>query len=490
VKSSSAASVSGRYSRELNLLEQVHAALGSASKLDDFYVIVCSMLVDPNTFGFSRAFFLRWDERTRSYSGRIALGAMTREEHVAFQKGLFEETSRLKEQIDEIQQDTRDPVAVQQLLNLRYHSLWITLIQGREEGTAMNAGFQEIVLKRDQLSPEHLLERATVSQHPRLYGPDTVVCDGIAKYIQLPVIAGRLITKRGLNGIILADRMYEEESISDEALYYFHWLINHACVTLDNVELVEELTTTTQRLQEVDRLKTSFLSIVSHELRTPLTSIIGFSDLVAHEKVGPLSASQRDLLQRVWQHANHLQNMVNDLLEIAEVESGGMLNVNLGPVDPLAALVNTIPRIEARRAIKNIPIEPVIRDRVPLIRADQNLLERIYFHLLDNAVKFIPAKGRVTVEFVQQYDLLDIAIRDTGIGISQEHLKRIFDYFYQVDFRLERAFGGMGIGLTVVKLLLGAIGGQIRVESTPDVGSCFTLTFPVASTSGSGAGSQ
>ncbi|MEI6037748.1 MAG: HAMP domain-containing sensor histidine kinase, partial [Planctomycetota bacterium] len=198
--------------------------------------------------------------------------------------------------------------------------------------------------------------------------------------------------------------------------------------------------------KEVDRLKTNFLSIVSHELRTPLTSIIGFVRLVEEEKVGPITPPQCDLLKRVSHHAAHLQSMVNDLLEIAEVEAGGMIDVELEAVDPLAAFYNILPKIETRRGSKNITIEPVIRNTVPLIRCDSLALERIYYHLLDNAVKFIPSEGRVTVEFDRRDNELNISIVDTGIGISHENLTRIFDHFYQVDSRLERTYGGMGIG--------------------------------------------
>ena len=125
-------------------------------------------------------------------------------------------------------------------------------------------------------------------------------------------------------------------------------------------------------------------------------------------------------------------------------------------------------------------MEPVIEGAVPMVWADHTALERVFFHLLDNAVKFIRATGGVTVEFAESEGMLLIDIRDTGIGISAENLQRIFEYFYQVDFRLERAWGGMGIGLTVVKLLLDCMRGTIRVESTPGTGTRFTLSFPIA----------
>ncbi|MCX7020226.1 MAG: HAMP domain-containing sensor histidine kinase [bacterium] len=473
--------MTGDYSQELTLLEQVHAGLGSASTLDEFYLIVGGMLVDPNAFGFSRAFFLRYDDRTRSFIGRLALGARSLEEHLQFRNDILEETARLKDLSEMMQREVSDPRFVQprSVYNLRFHSLWIQLMQMQEDGTNVNAEFKNITIKFDHLPHNHLLGRVMTLENGAVLDKGELGIDGLEAFLKRPFVAGGLVSKRGLNGILIADRIYEQEPLDDKALYHFQWMINHASVSLDNVELVEQLTSTTKRLKEVDRLKTNFLSIVSHELRTPLTSIIGFVRLVEEEKVGPITPPQCDLLKRVSHHAAHLQSMVNDLLEIAEVEAGGMIDVELEAVDPLAAFYNILPKIETRRGSKNITIEPVIRNTVPLIRCDSLALERIYYHLLDNAVKFIPSEGRVTVEFDRRDNELNISIVDTGIGISHENLTRIFDHFYQVDSRLERTYGGMGIGLRVVNLLLKAVGGKITAESTSGVGSRFTITFPV-----------
>lgn len=474
---------SGGHLEELYVLEQIHTALGSASKLDDFYVIVASLLLGPNTFGFSRAFIVRYDERTRVFHGRLALGATSQQMHDETRAEMLEEERHLQELAQELEQQSPEPATVQRVYDLRYHSMWIQLLQGHgpEQGNELNRRFTELQWRRDSLANDHILELASSTQQAKLFRPREVNMNGLVEFFEQPFIAGRLITKRGLHAVILADRTYESSPVQDESVVYFQWLLNHASVTLDNVELVAELTETTERLREVDRLKTNFLSIVSHELRTPLTSIIGFIHLLTEGKVGSMDAAQLDLLKRVSQHSNHLQSMVNDLLEIAEVEAGGMVNVLVRPVDPLSAVLKVAPKAEARRSNNQVKVEPVIRDRVPLIFADDTALERILFHLLDNALKFCGKLGHVTVEFIQQGPDLDIVVADTGIGIQEENLQRIFDHFYQVDFRLERVYGGMGIGLSVVKILLNATGGRIRVESRPGEGSRFILTYPVAS---------
>ncbi len=464
---------------ELQLLEQVHMALGSAHKLDDFYAIVAGLLVAPDTFRFSRAFIIRYDEKLNQYQGRMALGARTAHEHRHFRKEMDREQKVLRDQIAEIERESSEPAAIQQLYDLRFHSLWVQLLQGREEGTALNAGFQRFVADAPELPEHHLLTRVAASPHTQVYELNDTNLTGLDDIIKMPVVAARLKTRRGLHGILIADRQFEDETLDQQCIIRFQWLVNHACVTLENVELVEELTVAATRMREVDKLKTNFLSIVSHELRTPLTSIIGFIHLLRQGRAGEITAAQQDMLERVSYHSHHLQNMVNDILEIAEVESGGMVNVVTQAVDPLEVLWRVIPKVEHRRASRQVTIEPVVTAPVPAIKTDATALERIYYHLLDNAIKFIQYDGKVTITFNRTTSHLEIHISDTGIGISPENLKQIFEYFYQVDYRLERAYSGMGIGLTVVKLLLDATGGTMRIESVPNRGSRFTITYPL-----------
>lgn len=455
-------------------------ALGSAHKLDDFYAIVAGLLVDPATFGFSRAFIIRYDEKSRQFHGRIALGAGTRTEHDQFRSDQELEQTLLRRQIAEAEQESPEPAAIQQLYDLRFHALWVQLLQGQNEGTGLNANFLAYRADAAEMAENHLLSLTIESPQVNVFQPGEAGIDGLEDLIKLPLVAARLKTRRGLHGVIIADRQFEDKPLDDQSLVRFQWLVNHAGVTLDNVELVEELTEAAQRMREVDRLKTNFLSIVSHELRTPLTSIIGFVHLLREGKSGPVSEGQKDMLGRVSNQSIHLQNMVNDILEIAEVESGGIVNVTPRAVDPLAALQKIIPKVEGRRSSRHVTIEPLETGAVPNVYADAAALERIYYHLIDNAIKFIPDAGRVTIEFNQVGRRLEIAITDTGIGISPENLQQIFNHFYQVDYRLERAYNGMGIGLTVVKLLLDATGGTLHIESTPGTGSRFTVSYPLA----------
>ncbi len=473
---------------DLALFEQVHTALGLTGKLEDFYTVFASLLVDPEVLGFSRVFLLRTDEQAESLVGRLALGARDREEHEKFRSTLSSETARINEMIELVQSDSPEPHAIDPLLNLRFHAIWIQMLQAGDssggEGTTMNDSFQQVAIPFSHISGDSSLFRAQYQPRSAAISELTDFPGALSNFIEAPAVLGRLVTKRGVHALVIADIAFQEnQTFPPHTLARFQTILNLASVALENVELVEELTDTTNKLKEMDRLKTNFLSIVSHELRTPLTSILGFVSLVAEAKVGPISEAQQDLLRRVVNHSLHLQDMVNDLLEVAEIESGGMVSFSRGPVDPLAILLNVIPTITARRSSRNPKIEPVIGSGgVPLIRGDQRALERILFHLIDNGIKFSQgAEALVTVAFTVDSGKLDMTVADNGIGIPSDQLKRIWDRFYQVDYRLERAYGGMGIGLNIVKMLLDATGGQIRVESSVGSGSKFTISYPIVS---------
>jgi signal transduction histidine kinase len=472
---------------DVALFEQVHTALGLAGKLEDFYTVFASLLVDPGVLGLSRVFLLRADERADALVGRLALGARDAAEHERFRTQLQSETARINDMIEVVQSESPEPHAIDALLNLRFHAIWIQMLQAGDstsgEGTSMNNAFQSVQIRTAKVSTGTILHAVLNNPRPTVVGDHRLLPPELQAFVQPPALAGRLVTKRGVHAIVFADLAYQESATAtDLIIARFQTVLNLASVALENVELVEALTETTNKLKEMDRLKTNFLSIVSHELRTPLTSILGFLSLVAEEKVGPVSEAQQDLLRRVVNHSLHLQDMVNDLLEVAEIESGGMLSVTPATVDPLAVVLNVIPVVNSRRSSRNPKIEPIPGlSGVPMIRSDARALERILFHLIDNAVKFSQtSEAKVRIEFEADDTKLHVSVVDQGIGIPADQLKRIWDRFYQVDFRLERAYGGMGIGLNIVKMLLDATGGQIRVESTVGTGSRFTVSYPLA----------
>ena len=258
------------------------------------------------------------------------------------------------------------------------------------------------------------------------------------------------------------------------------WFIGQVSLALENAEMFKANEIAYLELRELDRMKSNFLSTISHELRTPLTAITGYVQLLLGNRVGQISTGQKEVMERILAHSELLVGKVNDLIEIAEMDSGRATELELEAVDPLNVLMTVLPRVETHRLRKNINIEPDVAGTIPLIRAHEGALARIFFHLIDNAIKFSHPGGRVRVQFKKTDHELSISVSDEGIGISRGQIKDIFHLFYQVDNQLTRSYEGLGIGLTIIKKYLDATGGRIEVESEPSAGSTFTIIYALA----------
>jgi signal transduction histidine kinase/putative methionine-R-sulfoxide reductase with GAF domain len=260
-------------------------------------------------------------------------------------------------------------------------------------------------------------------------------------------------------------------------------LANAAAAALENARLYEVQLSTSEKLREVDKLKSQFLANMSHELRTPLNSIIGFSRVILKGIDGPISELQQQDLNAIYSAGQHLLNLINDILDISKIEAGKM---ELSFVDDvnLADLINSV-LSTAVGLVKDKPIrlEQIIPADLPTLRADPTRLRQVILNLLSNAAKFTE-RGSITIEAGIQtpqpgQSEIIIKVTDTGIGISLEHQKNLFQPFTQVDGSATRKTGGSGLGLSISRLLVEIHGGQIGVESTEGKGSCFYFTLPV-----------
>lgn len=232
------------------------------------------------------------------------------------------------------------------------------------------------------------------------------------------------------------------------------------------------------KLKELDRLKSNFLATMSHELRTPLTSVIGYSEMMLEGLGGPLTAEQREYLAIIMEKGENLLHLITSILDVSKIEAGRVRLV-LSEVDAgqiMRDAVATVLPIARKKGLK-VGCEP---SRVPRIQADRDKLRQCLVNLCSNAVKFTPAGGVVTVR-AEPLDGERIAIRvaDSGIGIAEEHLERVFDVFYQVDGSSTREYGGAGLGLAIVRSFVQAHGGEVTVRSAAGTGSVFSLVLPV-----------
>lgn len=226
-------------------------------------------------------------------------------------------------------------------------------------------------------------------------------------------------------------------------------------------------------------VKAQFLATVSHELRTPLNAIIGFSEMLSAEGNSWIDADKRlEYARIIHGSGHHLLDIVNTLLDISKIESGAM-EIEREPLD-LAGLAGDCCSLMALRAEnKGVALDRVAGPALPYVAGDRRALKQVVLNLLSNAVKFTPAGGRVVLAVVRDGDVIDLSVSDTGIGIAACDLPRLGDPFFQVKGTYERSHEGTGLGLSVVRGLVGLHGGCMTVESAPGVGTRVSIRLPV-----------
>ena len=232
--------------------------------------------------------------------------------------------------------------------------------------------------------------------------------------------------------------------------------------------------------KELERMKSNFLSVVSHELRTPLHSIKGFVEIILMGKTGPVTDLQEDFLRTVRGQTTVLQHMIDDLLEFSRMEAG-RVKLSLAEV-ALPALARTVATKLAPLAEEaSLELFLDIPDDLPEIDGDHIRLEQVLTNLVENAIKFTPAGGRVWITAARLDDRVRLTVADTGIGIAPEEQEKIFDRFYQVDGSERRAYRGTGLGLSICRHIVERHCGRIWVESDGIAGhgSRFLVELPI-----------
>jgi PAS domain S-box-containing protein len=248
----------------------------------------------------------------------------------------------------------------------------------------------------------------------------------------------------------------------------------------EEVERLRDLEAENRRVTEANRLKSAFVANMSHELRTPLNSIIGFTELLYHGRVQHDAPQHQEFLGDILRSARHLLRLINDVLDLAKVESG-RLTFRPEPIDlaVLVAEVRDVMRVVAaqRRTDVQIDVDPSV-SRVEL---DPARLKQVLYNYLSNAIKFTPMAGRVIVRVRPEgRTKFRIEVEDNGIGVPAEDLPRLFVEFQQLDTSTTKRFQGTGLGLALTRRIVEAQGGTVGVTSTPDVGSTFYAVLPRA----------
>jgi len=229
--------------------------------------------------------------------------------------------------------------------------------------------------------------------------------------------------------------------------------------------------------KELERMKSNFLSVVSHELKTPLHSIKGFVDIILMGKTGPLNSTQADFLGTVRDQTALLQNLISDLLESQRLESG-QVKLQLTDVSMSEVANAVVAKLRAVAEQGQVKLANAVEVNFPAIEADRTRIEQVLTNLVDNAIKFTPALGTVTISASDLGAEARVAVSDTGIGISSTELEKVFDRFYQVDSGSTRHYRGAGLGLTICKHIIEYHRGRIWAESQVGKGSTFAFTLP------------
>ena len=233
-----------------------------------------------------------------------------------------------------------------------------------------------------------------------------------------------------------------------------------------------------QAAEEASRMKDEFLAVLSHELRTPLNAIVGYANLIRNGRYQPEEASR--MLNIVLRNARTQQQLIDDMLDVSRIITGKM-RLNLRPVEPKAVIRSALdtarPAAEAKRITFDVEFDP----SAGVITGDANRLQQAVWNLLSNAVKFTPAGGKVTVRLTREDRHIEIAVSDTGKGISPEYLPQVFNRFSQEDYSTTRKHGGLGLGLSIVRHVAELHGGRVRAASEGvGRGATFVIRLPMS----------
>jgi PAS domain S-box-containing protein len=322
------------------------------------------------------------------------------------------------------------------------------------------------------------------SQSLRWRGELSLIDPQSGATVPVEAISGKVLSKHGedtavvtilhdLTEAVEKQRLYEQVKRHSEEL---REKVREA--TAELAEQNELLRRQAFQLEQASAAKSQFLANVSHELRTPLNAIIGYTHLLLEGVSGEITRPQREKLNRMDSNARHLLSIINDLLDLARIESGKM-PVQLERVVLQELIEEVMTEVEPLIDRTTLAVTRHISPEVPEIQTDRQKVKQIVLNLLSNALKFTP-QGSVSIrlEHDAEQDNICVSVADTGIGISDENQKTIFEAFQQADSSYARRQGGTGLGLTICRRLASILDGRIHLSSQLGEGSTFTLVLP------------
>ncbi len=304
-----------------------------------------------------------------------------------------------------------------------------------------------------------------------------------------------ILTKNGILGILFSGNLSNAAPITEGDKELIAILANQIGQALENAQLFKEVFQSSQMLElkvqertkqlkqaltdveNISKTKSEFISAVSHELRTPLTSIKGYASILMAGKLGDIPDAVKKRLGKINTHSDNLVALINDLLDISRIESG-RVEMNITKCNLAATIENIHDLLTPQIKDKQINWSTAIDNNLPQVHADVRQIERVFINLISNAIKFTPQNGTISIKAFYDDQNITIEISDTGIGISQKDVARLFDEFYRVENEINQNVKGTGLGLPLVKKIIEAHNGQIWVTSIVNEGTTFHFTLP------------
>jgi PAS domain S-box-containing protein len=294
---------------------------------------------------------------------------------------------------------------------------------------------------------------------------------GITAYAGQPLIAqGRLWGTLSFGSLT-------RTCFTSEEIDLLQVTCDQVAIALERANLTTSLQQQAEQLRQANRIKDEFLAVLSHELRSPLNPILGWSKLLQVRKFDEAKTAQA--LATIERNAKLQSELIEDLLDVSRILQG-KLSLNPTPINLASTIRAAIETVRLAAGTKSIGVEVSLDSNVGYVSGDSTRLQQVVWNLLSNAVKFTPAGGRVEVRLEQVGNQAQITIRDNGQGIPGEFLPHVFDYFRQADGATTRKFGGLGLGLAIVRYLVELHGGTVQAQSPGEgLGATFTVRLPL-----------
>lgn len=363
----------------------------------------------------------------------------------------------------------------------------------------INHGFSEndihiilLALKNDSLVTEGLKNGTTfssVTSSPKDVQTITSMFH-VDHFVLTPIL-----TQNGIAGFVFVGNQSNAAGTTEGDEELLSILANQIGQSLENARLFEQIFRSRQNLelkiQErtkqlesaleevkiVSKTKSEFISAVSHELRTPLTSIKGYAAILMAGKLGDVPEPVKLRLGKINEHSDNLVGLINNLLDIARIESG-RVEMSMKQSDLAHIVENVHDLLTPQMKEKNIHWRFIKPPDLPEILSDPTQIERVFINLIGNAIKFTPPEGTITVKMKNDLEKLSVEVSDTGIGIPEENIGKLFDEFFRVENKINQNVKGTGLGLSLAKKIIEAHNGTIWVTSKVNVGTTFHFTIP------------